>query len=152
MVVLACVPTLVLYIWYVPAVLRSGLTAIEIKWLLLLLLLKCCVFAIGFYYTAARGVESGMPWSPLFVLVAENPTLDTYLIMHQAWCYMVSAGEQFLMVVRVSSSDHVVCLYTVVHQELRISLKSLNNKSWSQESRFFRAGVWACRVLNFLTP
>ena len=34
LVVLACVPTLVLYIWCVPAVLRSGLTAIEM-WLLL---------------------------------------------------------------------------------------------------------------------
>ena len=37
LVVLACVPTLVLYIWCVLAVLRSGLTTIEIKWLLLLL-------------------------------------------------------------------------------------------------------------------
>ena len=36
LVVLACVPTLVLHIWRVPAVIRSGLTAIEIKWLLLL--------------------------------------------------------------------------------------------------------------------
>jgi len=39
LVILACVPTLVLYIWCVLAVLRSCLTAIEIKWLLLLLLL-----------------------------------------------------------------------------------------------------------------
>ena len=36
LVVLACVPTLVLYIWCVLAVLRSGLTTIGIKWLLLL--------------------------------------------------------------------------------------------------------------------
>ena len=53
LVVLACVPTLVLYC--VLAVLRSGLTAIEIKWLLLLLLLLMCISCMKSFHPCPTG-------------------------------------------------------------------------------------------------